>query len=73
MISEAKNKVIKKPKKKVSEKPEFGNEAQCPNCGRTNFNRICHCEKCGDVRCDRCEASQGTCKCKVKNETQKTV
>ena len=72
MITEAKNKAIKKPKKKA-DAPEPGNEKQCPKCERTNFNRICRCSKCGRVSCDRCDASQGTCNCeKVKNET-KTV
>lgn len=64
MISESKNKAVTKPKKKENEKPEFGNESQCPNCGRTNFSRICRCPKCGKVRCDRCNASQGPCNCK---------
>ena len=68
MITNAKNKAIKQPKKKVSEKPEFGNEARCPNCGRTNFNHICRCSECGKVSCDRCDASQGLCKCKVKKD-----
>jgi hypothetical protein len=66
MINKANNKAVGKSKKKVSEKPEFGNEAQCPNCGRTNFNRICRCSKCGKVSCDRCSASQTVCECKVK-------
>lgn len=68
MITKAKNKVIKQPKKKVKDEPELGNEKQCPNCGRTNFNRICRCPHCDRVSCDRCEASQGTCKCKVKKD-----
>ncbi len=72
MITEAKNKAIKRPKKKdEAEKPEFGNEVQCPKCGRTNFNQIVRCSKCGRVSCDRCNASQGVCDCeKVKKDAK---
>ena len=67
MITNAKNKVVKKVKKKAEE-PELGNEVQCPNCGRTNFSQVSRCGRCGRVSCDRCDASQGTCKCKVKKD-----
>lgn len=63
MIDKAKNKAIKKSKKKEAEKPEFGNERQCPSCGRTVFNVIWRCLKCGKVRCDRCGGHAGMRKC----------
>jgi hypothetical protein len=65
MITNAKNKAVKNHKKKVNEGPEFGNEKQCPHCGRTNFARIVKCSICGRVSCDRCSANQTVCNCKV--------
>jgi rubrerythrin len=74
MISESKNKAVKKPKKK-EEKPEFGNEAICPNCGRTVFSIIWRCPLCGKVRCDRCGGHAGLrkCDCKATKDAGKTV
>jgi len=72
MINKAENKAIKKPKKK-DEKPEFGNEAQCPACGRTVFNLIWRCPKCGKAGCDRCGGHAGlrTCDCEKVNKDDK--
>lgn len=70
MITNAKNKAVMKPKKK-DEKPEFGNEAQCPACGRSVFSLIWRCTKCGKVGCDRCGGHAGnrSCNCdKVKKD-----
>ncbi len=78
MITNAKNKAVKQPKKKAEEdKPEPGNEAQCPACKRTNFDVIWRCPKCGKVGCDRCGGHAGLRKCdcdKVKKDARnKTV
>jgi hypothetical protein len=69
MISEAKNKAIKKPKKKDAEALGIKADAdikQCPSCKRmVEAKRIVTCPKCSNQRCDRCGGHTGftVCEC----------